>query len=37
VKIGITPLHLEPWLGDYAELASEPRVWIYANPFYIDL
>jgi hypothetical protein len=36
VEIRITPLHLEPWLGDYAELAAEPRVWIYANPFYFD-
>lgn len=36
VEIRITPLHLEAYLGDYAELASEPRVWIYANPFYVE-
>jgi hypothetical protein len=36
VEIRITALHLEPWLGDYAELATQPRVWIYANPFYFD-
>jgi hypothetical protein len=35
VEIRMAPLHLEPYLGDYAELAAEPRVWIYANPFYV--
>jgi hypothetical protein len=35
VEVRIVPLHLAGWLGDYADLAAEPRPWIYANPFYV--
>lgn len=35
VEVRITPHHLEPYLGDYAADAATPRVWIYANPFYV--
>jgi hypothetical protein len=35
VEVRIAPAHLEPWLGTYADDAATPRVWIYANPFYV--
>jgi hypothetical protein len=35
IEVRITPHHLEPYLGDYADQASTPRVWIYANPLYV--
>ncbi len=35
VEVRITPLHLVDHLGSYADDASTPRVWIYANPFYV--
>lgn len=36
VEIRITARHLLGYLGDYAPMAETPRVWIYANPFYVD-
>jgi hypothetical protein len=36
IEVRIVPLHLTEYLGDYVDLASEPRPWIYANAFYID-
>jgi hypothetical protein len=35
VEVRIAPRHLRAWLGDFAAEADTPRVWIYANPFYI--
>jgi hypothetical protein len=35
VEVRMTPRHLQPWTGQYTELTEIPRVWIYANPFYI--
>jgi hypothetical protein len=35
VEVRITPHHLESHLGDYSADAATPRVWIYANPFYV--
>lgn len=35
VEVRIVPLHLTEFLGDYAELASQPRPWVYANAFYV--
>jgi hypothetical protein len=35
VEVRIAPRHLAPWLGDWAADAELPRVWIYANPFYV--
>jgi hypothetical protein len=35
VEVRITPHHLETYLGDYADRAAVPRVWIYANPFFV--
>jgi hypothetical protein len=35
VEVRITPLHLVEHLGSYADDADVPRVWIYANPFYV--
>jgi len=35
VEVRITPVHLNQYLGAYADDADEPRVWIYANPFYV--
>lgn len=36
VEVRMTPLHLEGLLGNYEDQRLEPRVWLYANPFYID-
>lgn len=35
VEVRIAPLHLSEYLGSYADGAATPRVWIYANPFYL--
>ena len=35
VEVRIVPRHVAPWLGDWAADAEVPRVWIYANPFYV--
>jgi hypothetical protein len=35
VEVRMVPHHLESYLGDYAGDAAIPRVWIYANPFYV--
>ncbi|MCA9712177.1 MAG: hypothetical protein KDK70_40445, partial [Myxococcales bacterium] len=35
VEVRIVPLHLSEHLGSYAGMAADPRVWIYANPFYV--
>lgn len=35
VEVRIAPLHLVDHLGSYADDADTPRVWIYANPFYV--
>lgn len=34
-EIRITPRHLVEYLGNYVDGADVPRVWIYANPFYV--
>jgi hypothetical protein len=35
-EIRMTPHHLEPFMGDYAELSrTGDFVWIYANPIYV--
>lgn len=36
VEVRMTPRHLEGYLSSFADLAGEPRVWIYANPFYVE-
>ena len=36
VEVRITPLHLSDYLGSHADGAATPRVWIYANPFYVQ-
>ncbi len=36
VEVRMTPLHLEGLLGNYEDLRLEPRVWVYANPFYVE-
>lgn len=36
VEVRIVPLHLMEFLGDYTDLATTPRPWIYANAFYLD-
>jgi hypothetical protein len=35
VEVRIVPHHLATYLGAYADDAASPRVWIYANPFYV--
>ena len=35
VEVRMVPHHLDSHLGDYADQAGTPRVWIYANPFYV--
>lgn len=36
VEIRITPTHLVAYLGNYVDLADAPRIWIYANAFYVN-
>lgn len=36
VEVRITPRHLVEYLGNYVDLADAPRVWIYANAFYVE-
>ena len=35
VEVRITPRHLAGYLGAYEDLATQPRPWVYANPFYV--
>jgi len=35
VEVRITPRHLVAYLGNYVDLADTPRVWIYANAFFV--
>ncbi|MCX4241793.1 hypothetical protein [Paraliomyxa miuraensis] len=35
VEVRMAPLHLTEYLGSHADGAATPRVWIYANPFYV--
>ena len=36
VEVRITPSHITDFLGAYADAAAQPRVWVYANPFYVE-
>ena len=35
VEVRMAPLHIKSYLGNYKGTAGQPRVWIYANPFYV--
>lgn len=34
-EVRITPHHLAGYLGSFEDLADEPRLWIYANAFFV--